>query len=336
MEEILFWKRCKKFWKGLKTWKSRECQWVEGEGEELACICLALCADVLTWVHVVLTLLPPPCNTFFTQLQGHQFCVFSDLAVHPFSVSLSVSSSFLRPLTFGMPGDAVPCCLHLCLGALFQNQGFTSMWWQLSLLYFQSTVLPGAVCPTAYCTSPLGWHIINLRLACPNSGLVCPRLSLCWCQLHPSSCSDKTLGVVDYFSLTHTLSTNPVAASAFIENPSILTLSTSTAKPCPVSHLPCIIISASFSSVHSLSRVRLFATPWTAVHQDSLSFTNSQSLLKLMSIESVMSPNHRILCHPRLLLPSAFPSIRVFSKESVLCITWPSIGASASLLVPCF
>lgn len=88
MEEILFWKRRKKFWKGLKTWKNRECQWVEGEGEELACICLALCADVLTWVHVVLTLLPPPCNTFFTQLQGHQFWVFSDLAVHPFSVFL--------------------------------------------------------------------------------------------------------------------------------------------------------------------------------------------------------------------------------------------------------
>ena len=123
MEEILFWKRCKKFWKGLKTWKNREWQWLEGEGEELACICLALCADVLTWVYVrtyvVLTLLPPPCNTFFTQLQRHQFCIFSDLAVHPFSVSLSVSSSFLWPPTFGMPGDAVLCCLHLCLWCCF-------------------------------------------------------------------------------------------------------------------------------------------------------------------------------------------------------------------------
>ena len=63
--------------------------------------------------------------------------------------------------------------------------------------------------------------------------------------------------------------------------------------------------------------------PWTAAHQDSLSITNSQSLLKLMSINSVMPCNHLILCHPLLLLPSIFPSIRVFSDESVLCIRWP-------------
>ena len=68
-----------------------------------------------------------------------------------------------------------------------------------------------------------------------------------------------------------------------------------------------------FSSVQSLSRVRLFTTPWTAAHLASLSITNSQSLLKLMSIESVMPSNHFILCHPLLLLPSIFPSIRVFS-----------------------
>ena len=74
-------------------------------------------------------------------------------------------------------------------------------------------------------------------------------------------------------------------------------------------------------SVQSLSRVWLFATPWTAAHQASLSITNSQSLLKLMSIESVMPSNH--LCRPLLLLPSIFPSIRVFSNESVLCIRWP-------------
>ena len=78
-----------------------------------------------------------------------------------------------------------------------------------------------------------------------------------------------------------------------------------------------------FSSVRLLSRVWLFATPLTAAHQASLSITNSQSLLKLMSIKSVMPSNHLILCHPLLLLPSAFPSIRVFSKESVLCIRWP-------------
>ena len=77
------------------------------------------------------------------------------------------------------------------------------------------------------------------------------------------------------------------------------------------------------SSVQSLSRVRLFATPWTAACQDSLSITISQSLLKLMSIESVMPSNHIILCHPLLLLPSIFPSIRVFCNESVLHIEWP-------------
>ena len=79
----------------------------------------------------------------------------------------------------------------------------------------------------------------------------------------------------------------------------------------------------SFSSVQSLSRVRLFATPWTAAHQASLSITNSRSLLKITSIKSVMPSNHLILCHPLLLLPSIFPSIRVFSNESVIRIRWP-------------
>ena len=74
------------------------------------------------------------------------------------------------------------------------------------------------------------------------------------------------------------------------------------------------------SSVQSVSFVPLFATLWTAVRQASLSITNSQCLLKLMSIESVMPSNHLILCHPLLLLPSIFPSIRVFSNESVLHI----------------
>ena len=77
------------------------------------------------------------------------------------------------------------------------------------------------------------------------------------------------------------------------------------------------------SSVQSFSHVRLFAIPWTAAHQASLSSTNSQSLLKLMSIESVMPSNHLILCHTLLPLPSTFPSIRVFFSESVLCIRWP-------------
>ena len=77
------------------------------------------------------------------------------------------------------------------------------------------------------------------------------------------------------------------------------------------------------SSVQSLSRVWLFATPWTAAHQASLSITNSQRLLKLMSIELVMPSNHLILCCPLLLSPSVFPSIRVFSNESALHIRWP-------------
>ena len=75
--------------------------------------------------------------------------------------------------------------------------------------------------------------------------------------------------------------------------------------------------------VQSLNHVQLFPTPWTAAHQASLSFTISQSLLKLMSIESVMSSNHLILCCSLLLLPSVFPSIRVFSSESALCIRGP-------------
>ena len=77
-----------------------------------------------------------------------------------------------------------------------------------------------------------------------------------------------------------------------------------------------------FSSVQSISGVRLFVPAWTAARQASLSITNSQSLFKLMSIELVMTSNHLILCHPLFLLPSIFPSIRVFSNESVLPIRW--------------
>ena len=88
-----------------------------------------------------------------------------------------------------------------------------------------------------------------------------------------------------------------------------------------------------FSSVQSLSRVRLFATPCTAVRQASLSIASSRSLLKLMSIELVMPSNHFILYRPLLLLPSILPSIRVFSNESVLRIGGQSIGVSASASV---
>src|SRR5574339_418708 len=83
-----------------------------------------------------------------------------------------------------------------------------------------------------------------------------------------------------------------------------------------------------------LSRVRLFVTPWTAARQASLSITNSQSLLKLMSIELVMPSNHLIFCHPLLLLTSIFPSIRVFSNESVLHIRWPKYWSFSFSISP--
>ena len=88
------------------------------------------------------------------------------------------------------------------------------------------------------------------------------------------------------------------------------------------------------SSVQLLSSVRFFATPWTAAHQASLSITNSWSLLKFMSIKLVMPSNHLILCHLLLLLPSVFPSIKVFSNESVLCIRWPKCWSFSFSISP--
>ena len=89
-----------------------------------------------------------------------------------------------------------------------------------------------------------------------------------------------------------------------------------------------------FSSVQSLSRVRLFATPWTAARQAFLSITNSWSPPKPMSIELVMPSSHLILCHPLLLLPSIFPSIRVFSNESALRIRWPEYWSFSFSISP--
>ena len=88
------------------------------------------------------------------------------------------------------------------------------------------------------------------------------------------------------------------------------------------------------SSVWALSCVRLFVTPWTAARQASLSITNSWSLLKLMSIESVMPSNHLILCHPLFLLPPILPSIRVFSNESVLRMRWPKYWSFSFSISP--
>ena len=89
-----------------------------------------------------------------------------------------------------------------------------------------------------------------------------------------------------------------------------------------------------FTVVQSLSRVQLFATPWTAAHQASLSITVSQDLLKLMSIELVMPSNHLTLCHPLLLLPSIFPRIRVFSNELALRIRWSKYWSFSFVISP--
>ena len=98
------------------------------------------------------------------------------------------------------------------------------------------------------------------------------------------------------------------------------------------SHL--VIVSVQFSSVQSLSRVQLFATPWIAARQASLSITNSRSLLKLMPIESVMPSNHLIFCHPLLLLSPNPPSIRVFSKESTLHMRCPKYWSFSLSISP--
>ena len=95
-----------------------------------------------------------------------------------------------------------------------------------------------------------------------------------------------------------------------------------------------VYMGVQFSSVQSLSCVRLFVTPWTTARQASLSITNSQRPPKPMSIKSVMPFKHFILCHPLLLLPSIFPSIRVFSNESALRMRWPKYGVSVSTSVP--
>ena len=86
--------------------------------------------------------------------------------------------------------------------------------------------------------------------------------------------------------------------------------------------------------VQSLTGVQLFVTPWTAAHHASLSFTIPLSLLKLMSIEPMITSNHLILCHPLLLLPSIFTSIRIFSNESVICIRWPKYWSFSFSISP--
>ena len=94
------------------------------------------------------------------------------------------------------------------------------------------------------------------------------------------------------------------------------------------------VLESSVYSVQLLSCVQLFATPWTAAHQASLFIANTQSLLKLMSIELVMPSHHLILCHPLLLLPPIPPSIRVFSIESAVCIRWPKYWSFSFSISP--
>ena len=96
----------------------------------------------------------------------------------------------------------------------------------------------------------------------------------------------------------------------------------------------CAHIYVCISSVQLLSRIQLLATPWTAAHQASLSTTNSRSLLKLISIESVMPSNHLILCHPLLLLPPIAPSMRVFSNELAFHIRWPECWSVSFSISP--
>ena len=115
----------------------------------------------------------------------------------------------------------------------------------------------------------------------------------------------------------------------------LLNLNRSTLKDLPLTlAIWTFIGDCDFSSAQSLSHVWLFVTPWTTAWQASLSITNSQSLLKLMSIESVMPSNHLILCRPLLLLLSIFPSIRVFSNESALCIRWPKYWSCSFSISP--
>ena len=95
-----------------------------------------------------------------------------------------------------------------------------------------------------------------------------------------------------------------------------------------------VIQTSYFSSVQSLSRVRLFATPWIAARQASLSITNSRSSLRLTSIKSVMPSSHLNLCHPLLLLPPIPPQIRVFSNESTLCMGWPKYWSFGFSIIP--
>ena len=165
-------------------------------------------------------------------------------------------------------------------------------------------------------TSPSSWNCLPLPLPHPSRSSQGTRLS--------SLCYKATS---HYLSISHMTMYIFQCYSQFITPSPSLTVPASPSSTSSSLFLPCkLVLQYHFSAavvVRSLSCVQLFATPWTAAHQSSLSFTISRSLFKRMPIESVMPSNHLILCHPLLLLPSVFPSIRVFSKELALQIKWP-------------
>ena len=163
----------------------------------------------------------------------------------------------------------------------------------------------------------------------------CPSWSICLCFRHRLSPGEVNLLILD--SSVPSLGLNNVSHSASPRT--YLNCQYWTNIPLQEANKRHIFVYMEdsvfqLSSVQLLSCVGLLETPWTAAHQASLSITNSQSLPKLMSIQSVMPSNHLILCHPLLRLPSIFPSIQVFSNESVLCIRWPKYWSFSFSISP--
>ena len=157
---------------------------------------------------------------------------------------------------------------------------------------------------------PPGWGVLAsslgpcLQIRKKFSGECCHQIYLSRCILFCSSPPSPLVGMIIFLNLV-------LIGEKFLDNVMLV----SAIKQCRAAIVVVVV-------VQSLSHVQLFATPWTAAHQAPLSITSSQSLLKLMSIESAIY-NHLILCRPLLLLSSIFPSIRVFCNESVLHIRWP-------------
>ena len=190
--------------------------------------------------------------------------------------------------------------------AAHQASVFLTISWSLPKLMFIASVMPSSH-RILWCPLLLLPSIFPSIRGFSNESAVCIRWSKYWSFNFSISPSNEYSGLIsletDWFDLLVLQGTDSQESS-----------------PAPQFES---INKHQFSSIQSLSHIWLFVTPWTAACQASLSITNSRSLSKLMSIESVMPSNHLIICHPLLLLPSIFPSIRVFSNESVLRIRWP-------------